>query len=148
MFKYSFLTKFKNSKYFFYKNYFAESNFKLFYYMALFRKVKFNKLIDWNRIEKKFKRFYKKDIEDKGGERPYDPVLEGSLNLGSVTFFFVNLRLDFMMFTRFELLEDYPDDTTLCKFNFNRASCMENEKIEAQFYFKAICFNLLKNLIG
>ena len=30
------------------------------------------------------------------------------------------------------------------KFNFNRASYMGNEKVEAQFYFKAMCFNLLK----
>jgi len=30
------------------------------------------------------------------------------------------------------------------KFNFNRASYIGNKKVEAQFYFKAMCFNLLK----
>ena len=30
------------------------------------------------------------------------------------------------------------------KFNFSRASYLRTEKVEGQFYFKAMCFNLLK----
>ena len=30
------------------------------------------------------------------------------------------------------------------RFNFDRASHLGREKVEAQFYFKAMCFNLLK----
>ena len=30
------------------------------------------------------------------------------------------------------------------KFNFNRASYICREKVESQFHFKAICYNLLK----
>jgi transposase, IS5 family len=82
--------------------------------------LKLNKLIDWTRLEKQFKVLYKKDIDDKGGERPYDPVkmfkaiLLGqwysSSDPGLEEAFC--LRLDFMMFTGFELLEDCPDETT------------------------------------
>ena len=36
--------------------------------------LKLNQLINWKTISKRLKGIYKKDIEDKGGERPYDPV--------------------------------------------------------------------------
>ena len=70
------------------------------------------------------KGLYKKDIEDKGGERPYDPVkMFKAILLGQWYSLSdpsleeaLSLRLDFMMFTGFELLEDCPDETTLCRF--------------------------------
>jgi len=86
--------------------------------------LKMNKIINWKKISKKLKGFYKKDIEDKGGKRPYDttkmfkclllgqwyslsdPELEEALCV----------RLDFMLFTGFELLENCPDETTICRF--------------------------------
>ncbi len=86
--------------------------------------IKIGQTINWQRFEKYFKGFYKKEIEDKGGKRPYDvikmfkaiilgqwyslsdPELEESLRV----------RLDFMLFTGFELGEDLPDETTLCRF--------------------------------
>ena len=86
--------------------------------------LKLNNLIDWKRIEKQLKGIYKKEILDQGGQRPYasikmfksillgqwyslsDPALEEALSL----------RIDFMMFTGFELLEECPDETTLCRF--------------------------------
>jgi IS5 family transposase len=86
--------------------------------------LKLNKLIDWTLIEKRLKGIYKKDIEDKGGERPYDPIkMFKSILLGQWYSLSdpaleeaLSLRLDFMMFTGFELLKDCPDETTLCRF--------------------------------
>ena len=110
--------------------------------------LKLNKLIDWQRIEQKFKRFYKKDIEDKGGERPYEPLkMFKAVLLGQWYSLSdpgleeaLNLRLDFMMFTGFELLEDCPDDTTLCKFR--------NKLIEKKLFKKLFqeINNQLENL--
>jgi len=87
--------------------------------------IKLNKLIDWKQIEKKLKGLYKKDIEDKGGERPYDPIkMFKAVLLGQWYSLSdpgleeaLSVRLDFMMFTGFELLsDDIPDETTLCRF--------------------------------
>ncbi len=36
--------------------------------------IKIGQMIDWKRFEKYFKGFYKNDIEDKGGKRPYDLI--------------------------------------------------------------------------
>lgn len=86
--------------------------------------LKLNKLIDWDKIAIKLKGLYKKETEDKGGQRPYDSIkMFKALLLGQ----WYNLsdpgleealcvRLDFMMFTGFELLEDCPDETTICRF--------------------------------
>jgi len=86
--------------------------------------VKLKKVLDWGRFEKHLQGIHKNQIEDKGGQRPYDslkmfkaillgqwhslsdPALEESLRV----------RLDFMLFTGFELGSDLPDETTLCRF--------------------------------
>jgi len=110
--------------------------------------LKLNKIIDWKKIEKRFKGFYKKDIEDKGGERPYEPLkMFKAILLGQWYSLSdpglaeaLNVRLDFMMFTGFELLENCPDDTTLCKFR--------NRLIEKKLYKKLFqeINNQLENL--
>lgn len=86
--------------------------------------INIGQMINWSRFEKYFKGFYKNEVRDKGGNRPYDtlkmfkaillgqwyslsdPDLEESLRV----------RLDFMFFTGFEFGEDLPDETTLCRF--------------------------------
>jgi len=86
--------------------------------------LKLNQLIDWKRLDKHFKGLYKKDIEDKGGQRPYDPIkMFKAILLGQWHSLSdpeleesLRVRLDFMLFTGFELGEDLPDETTLCRF--------------------------------
>lgn len=97
--------------------------------------LKLNGLMDWKRIGKRLKGLYKKDVFDQGGQRPYDPVkMFKALLLGQ--WYSLSdpaleealcLRIDFMMFTGFELLEDCPDETTLCRFR-NRLIEMRLEK--------------------
>lgn len=87
--------------------------------------LKLDKLIDWRKIGQKLNKLYKKDLLDKGGERPYDPVkMFKAILLGQWYSLSdpgleeaLRVRLDFMLFTGFELLEeDVPDETTLCRF--------------------------------
>ena len=87
--------------------------------------VKMNKLLDWKKIEKRLKGFYKLEIQDKGGERPYDPLkMFKAILLGQWYSLSdpaleesLRVRLDFMLFTGFELLDgDVPDETTICRF--------------------------------
>ena len=86
--------------------------------------VKLNHLIDWSKIKKHLKKIHKNDVNPKGGPKAYDnlkmfkaillgqwhslsdPELEEALSL----------RIDFMVFTGFELNDDVPDSTTLCRF--------------------------------
>ncbi len=86
--------------------------------------LKLNELLNWPRLASMIKGLYRSEENDKGGQRPYDPLkmfkavllgqwyslsdpaLEESLRV----------RLDFMFFTGFELGEDLPDETTLCRF--------------------------------
>ena len=89
--------------------------------------LKLDKLLDWTKIEKLLNKLYKKDILDKGGERPYDPIkMFKAILLGQWYSQFslsdpgleeaLCVRLDFMLFIGFELLEKGPDETTLCRF--------------------------------
>jgi len=86
--------------------------------------IKLDKLIDWTEIEKTLKGIHLNEVNPKGGPKAYrnlsmfkamlvgrwhslsDPALEESLTV----------RLDFMVFTGFELGERVPDETTLCRF--------------------------------
>jgi len=108
--------------------------------------LKLNKLLDCKRIEQRLKGLYKKDIEDKGGERPYDPVkMFKAILLGQWYSLSdpaleeaLSVRLDFMMFTGFELLEDkIPDETTLCRFRNRLIEKRLDKKL-----FKEINFQL------
>lgn len=86
--------------------------------------IKMGKVIDWEKFRIKLKGFYRHEIEDRGGQRPYDvlkmfkamvlgqwhslsdPELEHSLRV----------RVDFILFCGFEMSEAVPDETTLCRF--------------------------------
>jgi IS5 family transposase len=98
--------------------------------------LKLKSLIDWEGLRVYLKGIHKNDIHDQGGQRAYDsvkmlkalllgqwhnlsdPKLEESLRV----------RLDFMLFTGFELSEVFPDETTLCRFR--------NKLIEKGLYKK------------
>lgn len=86
--------------------------------------MKLREVIDWERIGMRLKGFYRNEVEDRGGQRPYevlkmfkamvlgqwhslsDPELEHSLRV----------RVDFILFCGFEISEAVPDETTLCRF--------------------------------
>ena len=112
--------------------------------------LKLNKLIDWSRIENKFKGLYKKDIEDKGGERPYDPVKMFKAILIGQWYCLsdpaleeaLSLRIDFMMFTGFELLENCPDETTLCRFRNRLIEKKLHKELFEEINFQLESFNL------
>lgn len=86
--------------------------------------LKLRHLINWDTIAIHLKGFYKKDIDDKGGTRPYDPIkMFKAILLGQwydlsdpALEEALSLRIDFMMFTDIELSEDCPDETTICRF--------------------------------
>lgn len=86
--------------------------------------MKIDKLIDWRPIESALHGIHVNDIDPKGGPKGYnklsmfkamllgqwhslsDPGLEEALRL----------RIDFMIFTGFEMAKEAPDETTLCRF--------------------------------
>lgn len=86
--------------------------------------LKLNAMLDWHQLAVLLKGLYKKDENDRGGQRPYDPVkMFKAILLGQWYSLSdpgleesLRVRLDFMMFTGFELGEALPDETTLCRF--------------------------------
>lgn len=86
--------------------------------------VKLGRLIDWEKIRRQLKGLHKNEEFSDGGPKAYDvvkmfkaillaqwhnlsdPGLEESLKI----------RLDFIVFTGFDLFEKIPDDTTFCRF--------------------------------
>ena len=87
--------------------------------------IKLDKIIDWERLRKHLKHLHKNDITpENGGQKPYDPLkMLKSLVLGQWYSLSdtdleesLRVRLDFMVFTGFEMLDDVPDSTTLCRF--------------------------------
>jgi transposase, IS5 family len=86
--------------------------------------VKLNLLIDWTKVKKHLKRIHKNDINPKGGPKAYDnlkmfkAILLGQWHTLSDAELEEALcvRIDFMLFTGFELDDDIPDATTLCRY--------------------------------
>lgn len=86
--------------------------------------VKLNLLIDWEKVKKHLRQIHKNDLNPQGGQKAYDnlkmfkaillgqwhtlsdPALEEALSV----------RIDFMVFTGFDLNDDIPDSTTLCRY--------------------------------
>ena len=99
--------------------------------------LKLNKLINWGKIERKLRGLYKKDILDQGGQRPYVSInMFKALLLGqwyslsdAALEEALSLRIDFMIFTGFELLEDCPDETTICRFRNRLIEMKLDEKL-------------------
>lgn len=102
--------------------------------------MRLSQLIDWKGVRSRLKGLYKMEENDQGGQRPYDPLkmfkaillgqwhnlsdpqLEDSLRV----------RLDFMLFTGFEMDQGFPDETTLCRFR--------NKLIEKRLHRKLFRF--------
>jgi len=115
--------------------------------------LKLKHLINWDNIAMHLKGFYKKDIEDKGGTRPYDPTrMFKAILLGQwydlsdpALEEALSLRIDFMMFTDIELSEDCPDETTICRFRNKLISLgldkklfkEINDQLDKKFWFES-----------
>jgi IS5 family transposase len=96
--------------------------------------IRLDQMIDWRSIAKLLQGIHINEKNPKGGPKAYnnlamfkalllgqwhslsDPALEEALRL----------RLDFMMFSGFEIPDDTPDETTLCRFR--------NKLIERELY--------------
>jgi transposase, IS5 family len=93
------------------------------------------KLLDWNKIGKILED-HKKETSSQGGQVPYDAlkmfkaVLLGQwYNLSDPQLEqHLTVRVDFMYFTGFEMIEHTPDETTLCRFR-NALSAQGLDKI-------------------
>lgn len=103
--------------------------------------LKLDKLIDWQSLRKHLKGFHKNEVNPKGEQAGYDllkmfkaillgqwhnlsdPQLEQSLRV----------RLDFILFTGFDIHDGLPDETTLCRFRNKLVKLGLDEKL-----FKAI----------
>lgn len=86
--------------------------------------IKLSELINWRKIKSQLKGLYQLEERDQGGQRPYDSLkMFKSLLLGQWHNLSdagleqsLRVRLDFMYFTGFELSDEFPDETTLCRF--------------------------------
>ena len=102
--------------------------------------MKLSKLINWKGVRSRLKGLYKMEEKDIGGQRPYDPlkmfkaILLGQWhNLSDPQLEeCLGLRIDFLLFTGFDLSEDTPDETTLCRFR--------NKLIEKRLHRKLFRF--------
>lgn len=86
--------------------------------------IRLDKLVNWAPIVDLLRGIHTNEVHSKGGPKAYnnlsmfkalllgqwhslsDPALEDALRL----------RLDFMLFTGFEIADEIPDETTLCRF--------------------------------
>jgi IS5 family transposase len=86
--------------------------------------VRLNNIIDWEKFKSCLKGIHKNDIYSKGGPKCYDHVkMFKALLLGqwhnlsdAALEEGLKVRLDFMIFTGFELSDTLPDETTICRF--------------------------------
>jgi IS5 family transposase len=87
--------------------------------------VKMSKLINWGRIDYKVRRINKNLGDGKmGGVIPYDPVsmfkailLQNWHSLSDAGLEeALNVRIDFMLFCDFDIEDNIPDETTICRF--------------------------------
>ena len=87
--------------------------------------VKLSKLINWEAMRSLLKGIHvSDDNESSKGRKPYDPVqMLKAVLLGQWHSLSdpelarsLKLRIDFMLFCGFDLQDNFPDDTTLCRF--------------------------------
>lgn len=94
--------------------------------------MRLHEMIDWNRIEGLLSKIHKRDWTRGGGPTPYRPVQMFKAVLlghwhqlsdqGLVDS--LQVRLDFMLFTGFEIGMPLPDESTFCRFR-NRLSDLQ-----------------------
>lgn len=107
----------------------AEDRLKNNQLMALHR------LLNWSRIEHLLSHIHKRDWTRGGGPQPYPPVqMFKALILAHwhqlsdrELIESLKVRLDFMVFTGFDLGDELPDDSTICRFR-NRLSDLGLDK--------------------
>ena len=101
------------------------------------RLVKLNQLLDWSQVAKVLKGVNVRDLNgDKRGRPPYEAlkmfkaILLGQWhNLSDPELSrCLKLRIDFMLFCGFDLIDNFPDDTTLCRFR-NRLIALNKSQI-------------------
>lgn len=86
--------------------------------------LKLNELIDWSEFRSILKGIHKNGINAKGGQKPYDHIKMLKTVLLKEWHSLsdreaeeaLKVRLDFMLFTGFDLSSDTPDETTICRF--------------------------------
>jgi len=86
--------------------------------------IRLDKLVDWGSIGKLLRGIHINEENSKGGPKAYNNVamfkalLLGQWhNLSDLALEdALRLRLDFMIFTGFEMMDEIPDETTLCRF--------------------------------
>jgi len=87
--------------------------------------MKISELINWNRIDYKVRRVNKNLGDGKtGGVVPYDAVsmfkailLQNWHSLSDAGLEeALNVRIDFMLFCDFDISDNIPDETTICRF--------------------------------
>lgn len=102
------------------------------------RLVKLNQLINWTEISKLLKGVNVRDNKaDKKGRMPYDAlkmfkaILLGQWhNLSDPELArCLKLRIDFMLFCGFDLIDQFPDDTTLCRFRNRLIALGKSQKL-------------------
>ena len=99
--------------------------------------LKLNQLINREKLKPQLKGIHKNDINDQGRPKPYDPIkMFKALLLGPWYSLSdpaleeaLSVRLDFMLFTGFELLEEFPDETTICRFRNKLQQMRLDEKL-------------------
>lgn len=89
------------------------------------RLVMLGNLIDWARVGRHLKGIHKSDLAPQnGGQKPYDPtkmlkvvLLKEWHSLSDPeTENALKVRMDFMLFAGFDLSDELPDETTICRF--------------------------------
>ena len=86
--------------------------------------LKLDKLINWNRFRDLLSGLHKNDIDSNGGRRSYDKIamlkliLLGQWNSLSdeELEYSLRIRLDFIVFCGFDIDDNVPDETTICRF--------------------------------
>jgi transposase, IS5 family len=86
--------------------------------------MELRELIDWSAFRKKLLGIHKNDIDPQGGQKPYDhlKMLKAVLlkewhSLSDKDMEeALRVRIDFMVFTGFDLAENMPDEAMICRF--------------------------------
>jgi transposase, IS5 family len=88
------------------------------------RLIRLGKMIDWSKFRKMLTGIHKNDVDPKGGQKSYDHlkmlrvlILKEWHSLSDKeTEECLKVRLDFLVFSGFDLGETTPDETTICRF--------------------------------
>jgi IS5 family transposase len=88
------------------------------------RIIRLGKMIDWSKFRKMLTGVHKNDVDPKGGQKSYDHlkmlrvlILKEWHSLSDKeTEDSLKVRLDFLVFSGFDLGEATPDETTICRF--------------------------------